>query len=216
MHPVPGSPARVYAARQSSCAYRKLTNTGTPARWPAGGSSAQRFQHPAQQRGIYLSANAQPLPAHQHQLTLRFRCVLPRRSCLHQREPRWLLSPEPFAPNVERLLGDALFLAKLLHGPSAALLLGDMLVPIRTSLLNRLTGAASCHVTNMRPPGRLWKRGSRAAYLFLRGPRLTFPQVTSGTPPSCRNDSSCIRSSVPISHNLVPVDLVADGLQLLP
>src|SRR5215831_9537745 len=168
MRPVPGSPAPVHATRQSSCAYRRLTNTDIPARWPAGGSSAQCFHHHAQQRGIYLSANAQPLPTHKHQLQPRFRCVLTRRPCLHQREPRRLLSPEPFAPNVERLLGDALFLAKLLHRHSAALLLGDTLPPIRTSLLDRLTRAASCHVTTMRPPSRLWKRGSRAVYLAVR------------------------------------------------
>src|SRR5215813_13629521 len=109
---------------------------------------------------------SRPLPLFRDpQLKPHFRCVLPRRSCLHQREPRPLLSPKPFAPNVKRLLGDALFLAKLLHGHSAALLLGDMLPPIRTSLLDRFTAAPSFHVTTMRPPGRLWKRGSRAAYI---------------------------------------------------
>jgi hypothetical protein len=41
-----GAPAPAHAARRSFCAYHTLSDTNTPARWPAVASCAQRFQHP--------------------------------------------------------------------------------------------------------------------------------------------------------------------------
>lgn len=42
--------------------------------------------------------------------------------------------------------------------------LGDPLPPVRTSLFDRLSRAASCHGITMRPSEGIWKRGSQAAY----------------------------------------------------
>lgn len=77
---------------------------GTPARWPAGESCTQHFQHCAQRRGLHPVADAQPLAARQHQFQICIRCrPLPYCSSLHQREAHRFLVPQPFAPGVERV-----------------------------------------------------------------------------------------------------------------
>jgi hypothetical protein len=59
--------------------------------------------------------------------------ALPHRSSPHHGEAHRSRSAKPFAPSVERVLRKPLFLTELLHGQSAALLLGEPDTPLLRS-----------------------------------------------------------------------------------
>src|SRR6202035_1399102 len=158
-HLTAGAPAPAHAARQSSCACRKLSGTGTPAHWPAGGSCPQCCQHHAQGYRVYSGADAQPLPAGQYQFQTRFaRSLLPRRSSLHQREThRLLLLPQSLAPVVKQMLSDALCLTVPPHTYSTALLLGDPFAPLIFVGGRFLLVVRFSHATTMQPFPIYWE-----------------------------------------------------------
>src|SRR5262249_38720212 len=123
---------------QNSSACRTPSGKDTPARWPAGESCPQGYHHGAQCSRVHSHADPQPLPSRKYHLQHRLRdAFLPDRPSFHQRESHPLTS-ESFAPSVERILCQPLFLTELLHGHFATLLRGDSVGPLLRFRVGRL------------------------------------------------------------------------------
>ncbi len=131
------------------------------------------------------SADAQPLAGRQYQFQYRLRRpLLPTRAPLHQGEPHRPLLLEPFAPGVEGVLRQPLFLTELLHGHSAALLRSDSFGPLvcfRVGRL-RLDDSVAHDTTTQRRPVRQEELFTRR--LPKSGPNMTLaqPVASPGTP----------------------------------
>src|SRR6185437_8174733 len=161
---------------QSSAACRSGSDTDTPARWPAGGSSAQRLQHQPQRRPIRALPDAQPLATVEDQFQRR-RHLRARRLGLQHREAHRLLLSQPLPPLIERMLADAALATERSHLLPARLLLAQQLAPILPPGI--------LHSSNMSAEPPRWKSGSSAAYdgsIYVSGATtsLDFP-TTAGS-----------------------------------
>ena len=126
----------------------------------------QNVQHGPQRRRVHPDADAQPLAGRQHQLQGRLRgALLLSRPPVHQSKPHRTGLLEPFPPRIEAVLRQSLFLTKLLHGNSAALLCSDSFGPLVRFRVDRLRLDDSvAHNTIMRAHRHIRKSGSPDAY----------------------------------------------------